>query len=153
MRILFRPSVVAKDTRKRPREQMIRDAIDHNFGAVPDIDERKDFMYVMVYGGVIGGFVVGAIGVGVGAVVQATVSRTVGTEVMKAFGVLGAAPLLALAMVWAVRAQFNDIDYRQWTKQGRPAGHVPSGLSQPKDRDLLAIVLLALLLAAFFWAA
>ena len=151
--VVVRPRTAARDTRRRPRDQIIDDGIRGSFGATPDLEARKDHLYLMMYGGVIGAFAVGAIGIAVGAVVQATVDQGVGTGVMKTIGVLGGAPLLALGLVWAARAQFNDIDYRRWTKQGRPAGHVPSSRSQPKDRDLLYALPLALLFALFFWAA
>lgn len=152
MRLLFRRSVVTRDTQRRPREEIIIGVINDSVGAAPDMDTRKDQLNFVASGGVIAGLVMGAIGFAVGAVLWVTIGRAVGSAVMRAFWVLGTAPLIALGGVWSVRAFLNEIDYRRWVKQGCPAGHVPSGRSQPKDRDLFVVVPLALLFAAFLWA-
>ena len=153
MGVLVRPKTAARDTRGRPRAQILDDSVRDAFGAAPDLDARKDLLYLLMYGGIIGAFCVGAVGLGLGALVQAIAGQGIGSAVMKTFGVLGAAPLLSLGIVWAARAQFNDIDYRKWSRAGRPEGHVPSGVSQPKDRDLLYALPLALYVAAIFWGA
>ena len=151
--IVVRPRLAARDTHGRPRAQMIDEGVQDAFGAAPDLDARKDLLYLLMYGGIIGTFCVGAVGLGLGALVQSIAGQGIGSAVMKTFGVLGAAPLLSLGIVWAARAQFNDVDYRRWSRAGRPAGHVPSGVSQPKDRDLLYALPLALCFAAIFWGA
>jgi len=135
------------------REEAVDEAVNDGFGPLPDMDERKRVPYLMMYGGMFLGFAIGVIGLAVGAVVQMTSGRVDGSIVMRAFGVLGSAPAFAMGIVWAGRAQLNDIDFNKWVKAGSPPGHVPAGRTQPKDRDLLYAAPLAVLFAIFLISA
>lgn len=142
-----------KETWILSREEAIDETVQDGFGPLPEMEDRKRLLYLMMYGGILLGFAIGVIGLAVGAVVQVTAGQTDGNIARRAFGVLGSAPALAMGIVWAGRAQLNDIDYNKWVKAGRAPGHVPAGRTQPKDRDLLYAAPLAVLFAIFFISA
>lgn len=90
-------------------------------------------------------FVVIGVGVGVGLGVGAVSDDTTGSIVMRAFGVLFGAPLIALSLVFSLRRFFDERD-----RKSAPPDSLPDQRSQPSDRDLIFATPLAILLALFF---
>ena len=95
--------------------------------------------------GIVLAFIAIAMGVGVGLGVGAVSDDATGSIVMRAFGVLFSAPLIALSMVFAIRWFFDSRDLRSAAPDS-----LPDQRSQPSDRDLVFAVPLAILLALFF---
>jgi len=148
-RVLTRPAIrsaaVARDRLGRSRRQIADDAIEASIGSAPDRRQRANLLEIMATGGIVLAFIAIAMGVGVGLGVGAVSDDATGSIVMRAFGVLFSAPLIALSMVFAIRWFFDSRDLRSAAPDS-----LPDQRSQPSDRDLVFAVPLAILLALFF---
>lgn len=130
----------------------MNDAIETSIGSQPDAEDRQNALKLLMYGAIVAGFVTGTAGLVLGALMQSIVSVSAGAAIMRAFGVVLAAPCLAFGVVWAGRAQLNESDLRRWRGAGSSRPYRPSLISQPKNRDALYALPIWLLLAGFFLA-
>lgn len=145
-RPFFVGSVVRRDARGRTREELVEVGIETALGATPDPEQRRDLLHLLAYSGVICAFVAGAVGVLAGLLVGRFADAAVASAVMRVFGVVLAAPLLGLSLVWSVRAFLNDRDYNAH----RQRELLPRSRTQPNDWDLLLAAPVAIALAFFF---
>jgi hypothetical protein len=153
LRVVVRRRVAETDRRGRTAGGMRAQAITEYLGPEPDAFGRRDLLRLAPGLLVLVGFAFGVLGIVAGAGVGALGALTAAHWVTRVFGAILTAPCLALGVVWAIRAQVNEIGMRRWERQTDGGSFQPSVLSQPKDRDFLYALPIAVALAVWFLAA
>ena len=149
-RVLTRAGRISSDREGRSRNEIVEHNIKAGFGSPPEMERRRETLYVLMSMTILAAFALGVFGLIVGGVIQAFLSPSLGGWIMRAIGAFGSAPLFAIGIVWAGRTQVNEFDYRRWVRLGQPEGFIPRPGSQPKDVDLFLAAPIAVLFAMFF---
>jgi hypothetical protein len=119
---------------------MVMDA----FGAPPDLRRRASVLEIGTYVGA-----VGPVPIMVPFVVVGAVTKTFWiAQAACVFYAVGA----GWALVCGLRYVMNGVDRRRWVGAGRPAAWTPRGVSQPKNRDLVYVLLASYWVASKFLA-